>query len=145
MRLAPGSSRGKAETIMSEKARPPLKTITLHAARSKIFPGGSSRHGYEFLAPLTPSGHIDVEAWKARRGECFVHRFWGDAPPLRGLLVHRPGGHGGSTWAFEYGEGTDLADDEDGFRFGDHVFKVGEYVSVREEGELTPFRVASAV
>ena len=35
----------------------------------------------------------------------FVHRFWGDEPQLSGLLVHRPGGRGGSTWAFEYGRG----------------------------------------
>ena len=34
--------------------------------------------------------------------------------------------------------------EEEGFRFGDHAFKVGEYVSVREEeGELLTFRVVS--
>jgi hypothetical protein len=128
---------------MTAPARTPLRKVTLNAARSKEFPEGSIRHGYELLAPLTEEGRIDVEAWKARRGECFVHRFWGDEPPLRGLLAHRPGGRGGSTWAFEYGRGVDLADDEDGYRFGDHVFKVGEYVSVREEGVLRPFRVVS--
>jgi hypothetical protein len=131
--------------IMTENARTPLKTVTLNAARSKEFLDGSIRHGYEFLAPLTPGGHIDFEAWKTRRGECFVHRFWGDEPRQRGLLVHLPGGRGGATWAFEYGRGTDLADEEDGYRFGDHVFKAGEYVSVREEGELKPFRVVSVV
>jgi len=128
---------------MTTSARTPLKKVTLNAARSKEFPDGSIRHGYELLAPLTPEGRIDVEAWKSRRGECFVHRFWGDEPQLSGLLVHRPGGRGGSTWTFEYGRGIDLTDDEDGYRLGDHIFKVGEYVSVREEGQLRPFRVVS--
>ena len=119
-----------------------LKTITLHAARSKEFPAGSIRHGYAFVAPLTEEGKIDAEAWKAHRGECFVHRFWADEPEMRGLLVHRPGGRGGASWAFELGDG--LADEEEGFRFGDHAFRPGEYVSLREEdGELMTFRVAS--
>jgi hypothetical protein len=126
---------------MTGSARPALKTVTLNAARSKAFPEGSSRHGYEFLAPLTEAGRIDVEAWRARRAECFVHRFWGDEPPQRGLLAHRPGGPGGSTWAFEYGSSGDPADEESGYRLGDHEFRVGEYVSIREDGELTPFRI----
>jgi hypothetical protein len=32
-----------------------LKRIRLHLARSRDFPSGSSRHGYEFVAPLVPS------------------------------------------------------------------------------------------
>ena len=128
---------------MTATARPALKKVTLHAARSKEFPEGSSRHGYEFLAPLTASGRIDMEAWKARRGECFVHRFWDDEPVRHGFLAHRPGGRGGSTWGFEYGSAGERDDEEAGYRFGDHVFRVGEYVSIREEGELMPFRVIS--
>jgi hypothetical protein len=127
---------------MTAPARTPLRKGTLNAARSKEFPEGSIRHGYELLAPLTPEGRIDVEAWKARRGECFVHRFWGDEPPQRGLLAHRPGGRGGSSWAFEYGSVATPDEEEAGYRFGDHVFRVGEYVSIREEGgELTTFKV----
>jgi hypothetical protein len=123
---------------------PALKTITLNAARSKLFPEGSIRHGYVFVAPLTPRGRIDVEAWKAHRGECFVHRFWGDEPEQRGLLVHRAGGLGGSTWRFEIGAGPTLDEEEDGFRFSDHVFEKDEYVSIREEdGDLITFRVVS--
>jgi len=119
-----------------------LHKITLHAARSKAFPQGSDRHGYSFVAPLTAEARIDAEAWRTHRGECFVHRFWGDEPEMRGLLAHRPGGRGGASWAFELGAARD--DEETGFRFADHAFRVGEYVSVREEdGELTTFRVAS--
>ena len=127
---------------MPVAVRPPLKKVTLHAARSKAFPDGSIRHGYVFLAPLTEDGRIDLEAWKGRRGECFVRRFWGDDPPQRGLLAHRPGGRGGSTWAFEYGEAAALDEEAPGYRFADHVFRVGEYVSIREaEGELLTFKV----
>ena len=118
-----------------------LKSITLHAARSRAFPNGSIRHGYAFVAPLTEEGRIDAAAWKAHRGECIVHRFWADEPDMRGLLVHRPGGRGGANWAFELGESLD--DEEEGFRFADHAFKPGEYVSLREDGELMTFRVAS--
>ncbi len=119
-----------------------LRKITLNAARSKEFPEGSIRHGYDFVAPLTDDGHIDVDAWKAHRSECFVHRFWGNDPVMRGILVRKPGGPGGATWAFEWDAPGETADEEEGFRFADHVFKSGEYVSLREqEGELMTFRV----
>jgi hypothetical protein len=121
-----------------------LRKVTLHAARSKQFPDGSTRHGYDFVAPLSPEGRIDLEGWKAHRGECFVHRFWGDEPAERGLLMHRAGGRGGSTWVFELGAGSKLDEAEAGYRFGDHVFSAGEYVSIREEdGDLFTFRVVS--
>jgi hypothetical protein len=129
---------------MTATHRAGLRKVTLHAARSKEFPEGSIRHGYDFVAPLTSDGHIDLEAWKQRRGECFAHRFWASEPSMRGLLVHRAGGRGGSTWAFEWKSGAAGDEEEEGFRFGDHAFNVGEYVSVREaEGELLTFRVVS--
>ncbi len=120
-----------------------LRKVVLNAARSKEFPEGSIRHGYDFIAPLTDDGHIDLEAWRSHRGECFAHRFWADEPSMRGLLVHRAGGLGGSTWTFEWKTGS-KDEEEEGFRFGDHAFRVGEYVSVREEeGQLLTFRVVS--
>ena len=91
---------------MAATSNAALRKVTLNAARSKEFPEGSIRHGYDFVAPLTDDGHIDLEAWKQHRGECFAHRFWGDEPAMRGLLVHRAGGRGGSTWAFEWKAGT---------------------------------------
>jgi hypothetical protein len=118
-----------------------LRKIVLHAARSKEFPEGSIRHGYDFVAPLTHEGRIDLDAWKAHRGECFAHRFWADEPTMQGLLIHRAGGRGGSTWTFEW---KGMSDEEEGYRFGDHLFRVGEYVSVREpEGHMLTLRVVS--
>jgi hypothetical protein len=129
---------------MAEASNATLRKVTLHAARSKEFPEGSIRHGYDFVAPLTEDGHIDLEAWKSHRGECFAHRFWAGEPTMQGLLVHHAGGLGGSTWAFEWKSPRAGDEEEEGFRFADHAFEVGEYVSVREaEGDLLTFRVVS--
>ena len=129
---------------MAAQSRAALRKVTLNAARSKEFPDGSIRHGYDFVAPLTADGHIDLEAWKAHRGECFAHRFWAGEPTMQGLLVHRAGGRGGSTWSFEWKLPNAQDEEDEGFRFGDHAFRVGEYVSVREaEGQLLTFRVVN--
>ena len=126
---------------MASPDRAALRKVTLHAARSKEFPDGSIRHGYDFVAPLTEDGRIDLDSWRAHRAECFAHRFWGDESPLQGLLVHSSGGRGGG-WAFEWRSET--TDEEEGYRFGDHVFQPGEYVSVRDpDGKLLTFRVTS--
>jgi hypothetical protein len=140
-----GSREGEKEDgFMPAPGHVALRKVVLNAARSKEFPEGSIRHGYDFIAPLTGDGHIDLEAWREHRGECFAHRFWGGEPSMRGLLVHRAGGLGGSTWAFEWKAGSKDEQEEEGFRFGDHAFRVGEYVSVREEeGQLLTFRVVS--
>jgi hypothetical protein len=120
---------------------PELKRIRLHLARSKEFPQGSTRHGYEFVAPLDKNGHIDPALWKKHREHCGVRRFWADEEEI-GQLVHRPGGKGG-VWLFDYEVGT-TEDDEAGFRFASHAFIPGEYVSIRgENGEMHTFQVAS--
>jgi hypothetical protein len=120
-----------------------LKRITLHLARSKEFPEGSHRHGYEFIAPLDGSDHLDVSAWKNARELCTVRRFWADEEVMHGRLIHRAGGKGGSTWAFDY-DAASTDDDEAGFRLGAHALKPGEYVSIRDdEGEMHTFTVAT--
>ena len=53
-----------------------LKRIRLNLARSKEFPSGSARHGYEFVAPLDAKGHIDPQLWQKYREHCGVRRFW---------------------------------------------------------------------
>lgn len=117
-----------------------LKTIRLELAREPQFPEGSHDHGYEFLAPLGNDGRIDPEAWRDQRRHCRVLRFWkGDEKEL-GHLVHTRQ----RTWAFHYDIEGDPEDDEPGYRFDDHRFKEGEYVSIREhDGVLRTFKVAS--
>ena len=120
-----------------------LKRIRLNLARSKDFPQGSPRHGYEFVAPLKADGHIDDVLWKQYRERCRVHRFWEGEEDQIGFLVHKPGGPEHARWVFDYDQ-TAEEDDEAGYRFGSHVFRPGEYVSIRDEdGELHTFLVAT--
>jgi hypothetical protein len=119
-----------------------FKRIRLTLARSKAFPAGSDRHGYEFVAPLDPHGHIDPKLWHQYRERCGVRRFW-DGETETGHLVHKPGGAEHARWAFHY----DLApaDDEAGYRFGSHAFVPGEYVSISDHDteETHTFKVAA--
>lgn len=120
-----------------------LKLIRLELARSKKFPQGSARHGYEFVAPLNPNGHIDAAAWKANRAACWVKRFWAGEEDQVGKLVHKPGGQEHARWIFDYDDTAD-DDDEAGYRLGSHAFRPGEYVSIRDaENEIHTFSVAS--
>ena len=120
-----------------------LCKIRLELARSKGHAEGSPGDGYEFVAPLGADNRIDVVAWKRERGRCFVHRIEKGVTVERGLLVHRAGGAGGATWAFEYEPGGTV-DEDAGYRFAAHAFIPGEYVSVRDEdGDLRPYRVTS--
>jgi hypothetical protein len=120
-----------------------FKRIRLELARSKEFPAGSSRHGYEFVAPLDTNGHIDPELWRKHREHCRVRRFWAGEDEEIGRLVHKPGGKEHAHWVFDYDE-TAEDDDEAGFQFATHAFRPGEYVSIRgEDGEMHTFRVIS--
>jgi hypothetical protein len=120
-----------------------LKRIRLNLARSREFPSGSSRHGYEFVAPLDSDGHIDPKLWQAHRAHCRVRRFWNGEDDEIGQLIHRPGGPEQGRWVFDYDQ-TAEEDDEAGYRFGAHAFRPGEYVSIRDEdGEMHTFQVVS--
>jgi hypothetical protein len=43
-----------------------LKRIRLELARTPEHPEGSSKCGYEFIAPLDGHGHFDADAWSER-------------------------------------------------------------------------------
>lgn len=117
-----------------------MKKIRIELARDHDFPEGSRHHGYEFTAPLNGDDRIDPEQWRRERARCRVRRFWGDNPDEVGHLVRKPGG----AWAFHYDINGDVDDDETGYRFGNHEFRLGEYVSLREhDEELRTFRVVS--
>ncbi|HZP79349.1 MAG TPA: hypothetical protein VFB45_24660 [Pseudolabrys sp.] len=120
-----------------------FKRIRLNLARSKDFPQGSARHGYEFVAPLDHAGHIDATLWRKHRAHCGVRRFW-DVEEEHGRLVHRPGGgKDRGRWVFDYDDAAE-EDDEAGYRFASHAFRPGEYVSIRDEdGEMHTFQVVS--
>jgi hypothetical protein len=126
---APGS---KGENAMT------LQRIRIELARSHEHPEGSHRHGYEFVLPLKPNGTFDSKAWQECRELCSVHRFWAGEDDEAGHLVHTSHGH----WSFAYASGD--VHQEPIHRFEDHVFKKGEYISVREQDEKTyTFKVVS--
>ncbi len=114
-----------------------LKKIRLELARTPDFPEGSAGCGYEFNAPLTRHGLLDIDGWQRDKARCTVRRFWHGAGDEFGALIHRRSG-----WLFSYEPGDD--DDEPIFRFDTHRFKVGEYVSITEhDGIQRPFRVVA--
>ena len=117
-----------------------LRKIRLELARTAEFPEGSAQRGYEFVAPLTSDGHLDVDDWRTQQDACTVHRFWVGEDDAYGQLVH----HRGHDWAFRY---DDLSDEEEPiFRFDRHSFVVGEYVSITEhDGVQRTFRVIEVV
>ncbi len=116
-----------------------LQAIRLELARSAELPEGSTKHGYEFVAPLDAHGHFDPAEWKAAKAACRVRRFWGDAENELGELIHTRG----KNWAFSYVPHKD-EDDEPIFKFDRHAFKQGEYVSITEhDGVQRTFRVVS--
>lgn len=115
-----------------------LKKIRLELARDHAHPEGDRNYGYEFAAPLDGSGRIDAEAWHKDREHCRVRRFRPREADDIGHVIRKPGG----SWAFHYDIDSDEEDDEAGYRFGDHVFKPGEYVSVKEDDDvLRTFKV----
>lgn len=114
-----------------------LQKIRLELARTPEFPEGSSRCGYEFIAPLDASGKLDDGQWSSKRAQCTVRRFWIDTDDMHGRLV-RNHGH----WTFVYPASHDAQ--EPIFRFDKHSFRPGDYVSVTEhDGRSYPFRVKS--
>ena len=120
-----------------------FKRIRLNLARSKDFPSGSTRHGYEFVAPLDSKGHIDPLLWQDHRDHCRVRRFWNGAAEQIGYVVHKPGGAEHARWVFDYDKSRTV-DDESGYRFGAHVFAPGEYVSISDDdGVSHTFQVVS--
>ena len=118
-----------------------FRKIRLELARDHEFPDGSRHHGYEFVAPLDANDRIDAGEWSKERARCRVRRFWEGADDEIGHVVRKPGGN----WAFHYDINGDEDDDETGYRLGDHRFRIGEYISVRDHDDdrLRTFRVVS--
>ena len=114
-----------------------LSKIRLELARTPDHPEGARDIGYEFTAPLDENGHIDAKVWSGMRNRCRVRRFRPKEEDDIGHLVHKPGG----SWAFHYDIRSDEEGDESGYRFNNHAFRQGEYVSIKEEDELRTFHV----
>lgn len=113
-----------------------LYSVRLELARTKEFPDGSSAHGYEFVAPLDESAHLDGDQWRQAKARCTVRHFQGAAADQQGLLVHA-----GKGWHFDYDKAA-RDDDEPLFKLDRHLIKEGEYLSVTEhDGVTRPYRI----
>ncbi|MEQ9315884.1 MAG: hypothetical protein RLN72_08520 [Henriciella sp.] len=121
---SPQAAEVKPEFFMS------FKQIILRLARNPGFPEGDGDRGYVVIAPLTADGHLDLEAWRKDREKATVVRFDPNSEERAdGWLTHR-----GSHWYFHYDE-DDEGPDEPAHRLDNHLFKVGEYVTIRHHGE----------
>ncbi|MBR9824777.1 MAG: hypothetical protein GYB36_03110 [Alphaproteobacteria bacterium] len=104
------------------------------------YPEGDDNHGYVVVAPLDKDGHLDVELWRAHREKCTVDRFSPDPDEKAdGWLTHR-----GSHWFFHYDEEHE-GPDEPVFRLGDHLLRVGEYLTIHEaDGDNLTYKITEA-
>jgi hypothetical protein len=91
------------------------------------FADGDDHRGYALVAPLTPDGHLDEQAYGKSRAQCTVRRFAPEEDAANGRLARS-----GDRWFFDYGDADDT-DDESIHRLGEHRFALGEYVSVADE------------
>lgn len=115
-----------------------LNHIRMEMARDRENPEGNPHRGYEFTAALTSDGHLDPEAWRTAPERFVVTRFWDGERTALGALSYRNG-----EWVFDYDFEAD-EDDEPGYRFSQHVFREGEYVSIDEPGlGLRTFKIVS--
>lgn len=121
---------------------PSMRRVRLELARDQDHPEGSRTRGYDFIAPLDADGKIEEGDWRKSKDQCRVKRFWEGQPDEVGHIVKKRGGR----WAFHYDIHGDPEGDESGYRFSDHTFKPGEYVSILEhDGVLRTFKVMSVV
>lgn len=115
----------------------PIKSILLELARTHEFPNGSKEIGYKFNAPLNEEGFIDKNLWEIEKDKCTVVHFWKGKEDEIGYLVRNKK----DVWFFDYDPDTD-SDDEPIFRFDQHKFIEGEYISITEhDGVQRTFKV----
>jgi len=110
--------------------------VRFELARSKDFPEGSHRHGYEFVLPLDKDGRIDLGTYRRTPELCTVHRFWAGGNDVVGTIKHM--GHG--RWLFSFHR--DEMENESIPHFAEHPFRESDYRSVRErDGTEHTFRI----
>ena len=119
-----------------------MSRITLRLARnpSTPFVEGDPERGYVLLAPLTADGKIDADVYAAAKAACTVRRFGPCMDAVEGRLRRHA-----SVWYFDY-DPERSADDERGFKLGDHRFLSGDYISITdEEGVPLTYQVSETV
>jgi hypothetical protein len=111
------------------------KSIRLELGRTHDFPNGSASRAYLLRLPLTPDGTIDEQAVVRRPEQATVRRMWPSQPDLSGHLIRL-----GERWAFlagRTGKQSVVVSEID-----PEPFSEGALLTLRENGEPLPFRVA---
>ena len=114
--------------------------IHIELARGPDHPEGSHRVAYELTLPIDGEGRFDQKRFHATPELCTVHRYREDSDDRVGTLRHHRGDH----WVFAYGAPGPL--EEDLPRFGQHRFRIGDYLSVLDaKGQDHAFRIVDAM
>ncbi len=109
----------------------PLSRIVMRLARNPdagVAEGDDSR-GYTLVAPLSDTGLLDEDQWRAHKDECSVRAFSSDGAVRLGRLARR-----GNNWFFDY-DRTATEDDEPVFKLDSHKFISGEYITVKDTAD----------
>jgi hypothetical protein len=119
-----------------------LYRIVMRLARNPgtEFADGDDHRGYAMVAPLTPEGRLDEQAYAKAKAQCTVRRFAPDEDAAVGVLQRR-----GDRWFFDYGDAPQL-EDEPVHRLGEHRFAVGEYVAITDDDQrLLAYKVTEVL
>lgn len=116
-----------------------FRRIRLELAREAGHPDGDRGIGYTMIAPLKADGRLDVATARIYRDDCKVIRFRPGEDSQEGYLRCRPGGF----WAFHYELADGEEDDDRGYKFADHRFIPGDYLTVIEDEGAHTYRVAT--
>lgn len=115
-----------------------LMCIRLERARDPDGREVSAVDAYEFIAPLTGEGYIDLDAWEEAAPYCTLRRCRRDGSVRLGALIRTDRGE----WTFSYRSGGE--DNEYIYRFASLAFVPGECLTITQDDETDHFyRVAS--
>lgn len=116
-----------------------LSRIMLQMARNPgtEFADGDDRRGYMIVAPLDANGRLDGNVFSREPDKCVVRHFADGEPATTGRLRRR-----GENWFIDY-DASNERPDEYGVHLGDHQFRIGDYVTLRDgEDHAWTYRVA---
>lgn len=110
------------------------KIVRLELARTPGYPEGSPEHAFLVRLPIGENGAVQADLLKQPLMQPSVRRIWPGESEKTGVIIPKDDG-----WVFSYEPGDD--DDEPLFRLNDHKLKMGDYLTIFEQGEALPFKV----
>ena len=120
-----------------------FKRIRLNLARSKEFPQGSARHGYEFVAPLKADGPHRRDAMEEGPRAIAACAASGKARRTRSATsCTSRAGRSTRRWVFDYDQSARTT--TRAAIASAPTLPPGEYVSIRDDdGDMHTYQVAS--